>query len=67
MAQTDAKSPPVLTQSQHVRLQLLQLAYRHDRSPEDIVDRTRKLEEYVNKAPRQKRGEDREADADGPI
>lgn len=67
MATTDAKSAPSLTQSQHVRLELLQMAYRHDRSAEDIVDRSRKLEEYVNEKAGRKRPEDREADADGPI
>lgn len=67
MATTDAKTSPVLTQSQHVRLELLQLAYRHDRGPDDIVDRARKLEEYVNEKAGRKRPEDREADADGPI
>ena len=74
MAPDDAKSQSLLTQSQRIRLELLSMAYRHDRSPDDVIDRARKMEGYVNelapeaveKSPR-KRGKDREANADGPI
>lgn len=44
----DAISRPLLTQSQQVRLELLQLAYRHDRSPEDAIQRAKALEAYVS-------------------
>lgn len=67
MATNDAKSAPPLTQSLHVRLELLKLVYRHDRSTDDIVERARKLEEYATEKAGRKRPEDREADADGPI
>ncbi len=66
-ANADAKTTAVLAQPQQVRLELLQLAYRHDRSPEDAIERARKLEAYVTETTARKRAEDREADVDGPI
>lgn len=43
----DAISTPPLTQSQQIRLESVSLAYRHDRSPEDVIDRASKLATWV--------------------
>jgi hypothetical protein len=37
----------LLAPAQIVRLELLKFVYRHDRSPEDVIQRAEKLEEYV--------------------
>ena len=33
------------------RLELIKLVYRHDRTPEDAIERAKKLEEYLNGDP----------------
>ena len=43
----DAKSTTALTQSQEIRLESVSLAYRHDRSPEDVIERASKLASWV--------------------
>jgi hypothetical protein len=43
----DDKNTSPLTNGQHLRLELVKLAYRHDRTPADIVARTTDLEKYV--------------------
>jgi hypothetical protein len=44
---SDAKSPSALTQAQQIRLESVALAYRHDRPPEDVIDRASKLAAFV--------------------
>lgn len=44
---SDAKSTSALTQPQQIRIECVALAYRHDRSPEDVIDRATKLEAFV--------------------
>ena len=41
------KSTTLLTSSQQIRLESVQLAYRHDRSPEDVIKRASELADYV--------------------
>lgn len=53
-----------LTQSQQIKLQLLQLVYRHDRSPEDVIFKAEKLEEFVNGKSAAKAVSDRKAKTD---
>jgi len=43
----DAKLTSSLTQSQEIRLESVSLAYRHDRSPEDVIERASKLATWV--------------------
>ena len=43
----DAITTPPLTQAQQIRLESVSLAYRHDRSPEDVIDRASKLATWV--------------------
>ena len=43
----DAKITSALTQSQEIRLESVSLAYRHDRSPEDVIERASKLATWV--------------------
>ena len=38
-----------LTQAQKIRLESVQLAYRHDRTPKDIIDRASELAAYVER------------------
>lgn len=44
---TDAKTTSALTQPQQIRIECVALAYRHDRSPEDVIDRATKLAAFV--------------------
>lgn len=44
---SDAKTTSALTQPQQIALECLALAYRHDRSPEDAIDRATKLAVFV--------------------
>lgn len=44
---SDAKSTPPLTPTQQIRLESVSLAYRHDRSAEDVIERATKLAAYV--------------------
>lgn len=44
---SDAKSTSALTQAQQIRLESVALAYRHDRPPEDVIDRATKLAQFV--------------------
>jgi hypothetical protein len=43
----DVKSTTPLTLSQQIRLESVSLAYRHDRSPEDVIERASKLAIWV--------------------
>ena len=43
----DAKSTPPLTPAQQIRLESVSLAYRHDRSPEDVIARASTLSDWV--------------------
>lgn len=43
----DAINTPPLTQAQHIRLESVSLAYRHDRSPEDVIARASTLAAWV--------------------
>ncbi len=43
----DVKTTPMLTPAQQIRLESVSLAYRHDRSPEDIVKRAEELAKFV--------------------
>lgn len=49
---SDVKNTPLLTPAQQIRLESVSLAYRHDRSPEDVIERASKLASWVegNKA-----------------
>jgi hypothetical protein len=49
---SDVKNTPPLTPAQQIRLESVSLAYRHDRSPEDVIERATKLAAWVegNKA-----------------
>lgn len=49
---SDAKTTPPLTPTQQIRLESVSLAYRHDRSAEDVIERASKLATWVegNKA-----------------
>lgn len=44
---SDAKTTPPLTPEQQIRLESVSLAYRHDRSPEDVIERASKLASWV--------------------
>ena len=46
-AAADVKPASALTAPQQVRLECVQLAYRHDRSAEDCVAKAADLEKYV--------------------
>lgn len=63
----DAKITTPLTNRHHLRLELLKLTYRHDRSPEDIIDRAGKLEGYVTASGEKSPPKGGQAEADGPI
>lgn len=43
----DAKSTSLLTPEQQIRLESLLLTYRHDRNPEDVIERASKLAAWV--------------------
>jgi hypothetical protein len=43
----DDKNTSPLTNGQHLRLELVKLTYRHDRTPQDMIERAKGLEEYV--------------------
>ena len=43
----DATTTPPLTQAQQIRLESVSLAYRHDRSPEDVIARASTLAAFV--------------------
>lgn len=43
----DDKNTPLLTNAQQLRLELVKLTYRHDRTPADMVERAKGLEQYV--------------------
>ena len=43
----DVKITTPLTPAQQIRLESVSLAYRHDRSPEDVIDRASKLASWV--------------------
>jgi hypothetical protein len=43
----DAKTATQLTQAQQIRLESVQLAYRHDRPSEEILKRASELAQYV--------------------
>lgn len=49
---SDVKTTSALTPTQQIRLESVSLAYRHDRSPEDVIERASKLAAWVegNKA-----------------
>lgn len=71
---SDAKTTPPLTPTQQIRLESVSLAYRHDRSPEDVIERATKLAAWVEgnkaaakkgaKAPSVANGEQVEPDTD---
>lgn len=44
---SDANSTTPLTNEQHIRLECIRAAYRHDRSPEDIIKRASDLSAFV--------------------
>ena len=44
---SDVKNTPPLTPAQQIRLESVSLAYRHDRSPEDVIERASKLADWV--------------------
>lgn len=50
---SDDNFTPLLTNTQHIRLELIKLAYRHDRSPADVIAKATEIEEYVNGKPEQ--------------
>lgn len=43
----DVKAAPALTPAQQIRLESVQMAYRHDRTPEDIVTRAEAIAKWV--------------------
>jgi hypothetical protein len=43
----DVKSTPSLTPAQQIRLESVSLAYRHDRSTEDVIKRAEDLAKFV--------------------
>lgn len=43
----DVKTTPPLTPEQQIRLESISLAYRHDRSAEDVIERASKLAAWV--------------------
>ena len=43
----DVKTTPPLTPAQQIRLESVSLAYRHDRSPEDVITRATVLSDWV--------------------
>lgn len=43
----DVKAAPALTPAQQIRLESVQLAYRHDRSTEDVIARASALSDWV--------------------
>lgn len=43
----DVKTTPLLTPAQQIRLESVQLAYRHDRSTEDVIKRAEDLAKFV--------------------
>jgi len=44
---SDANNTSPLTPAQQIRLESVSLAYRHDRSPEDVLERASKLATWV--------------------
>lgn len=66
-AGNDAKTTSPLTQSQQLRIELLKLCYRHDRTPQDVTVRASELERYVNGDAEKPAGNDGQADDAGPI
>ena len=63
----DDKIALPLTQTHVLRVELLKLAYRHDRSTEDIVKRATDLEVYVSGTVEQSPVIDGQAEPDSPI
>lgn len=43
----DAKTTPPLTPAQQIRLESVSLAYRHDRSAEDVIARATAIADWV--------------------
>lgn len=63
----DAKFTPLLTNTQHIRLELVKLAYRHDRSAADVIARATALEDHVNGKPEQSGSVDGYVEPNDPI
>lgn len=57
----------LLTTSQHIRLECVKLAFRHDRSSEDAVAKAEVLEKYVTGDDAKAPSVDGQGEPDAPI